>query len=99
MRKLSSIIASVLAAMPTPPACAESLTYYATAQSHQGATFRLVIHRMETGFGSTSRLQPVRPVSMGRQFAIPLKWMRPAISKAGAAGFRRRTPGSHWKGI
>jgi hypothetical protein len=42
MRKLSSIIAGVLAAMP---ACAQSQTYSAVAYSNQGGTFELVIHR------------------------------------------------------
>jgi len=45
MRKLSTIIAGIIAALPAPPACAQALTYYGTAQSDQGATFRLVIHR------------------------------------------------------
>jgi hypothetical protein len=45
MRKLSTIIAGIIAALAGPPACAEGLTYYAKAQSDQGATFTLTIHR------------------------------------------------------
>jgi hypothetical protein len=45
MRKLSSIIAGILAAMPTPPACAQSHIYYATTYSTEGSKFTLTIHR------------------------------------------------------
>jgi hypothetical protein len=42
MRKLSTIIAGILAAMP---ACAQSQTYSGTGQGTQGGLFNLVIHR------------------------------------------------------
>ena len=45
MRKLSSIIAGIIAAIPSPSACSEASIYYGTAQSDQGAIFKLVIHR------------------------------------------------------
>lgn len=59
MRKLSTIIAGILAAMP---AHAENQTYFATAQGSQGGLYKLVIHRdgnrlrfdMEATTGSTS---------------------------------------------
>src|SRR4051794_35224367 len=44
MRKLSSIIAGIIPAIPVPAACSDSI-YYGTALSDQGATFKLMVHR------------------------------------------------------
>jgi len=59
MKKLSTIIAGILAAIP---AHAETLTYFAQAQGSQGGLYKLTIHRdgnrlrfdMEATAGATS---------------------------------------------
>jgi hypothetical protein len=53
IRKIATIFAGVLIATQVQPACAQSLTYFSTARSDQGATFKLVIHRT----GNTLRFE------------------------------------------